>query len=117
MLPSRKIHFVLFCRLTAFVVKSFSEAKPFTFIDDNVINRAVNWLVNNQDPSGAFRETGNVIHKEMQVGDSSVCSTRGFCDTHLLSIGKVIHISDSTLTTGMLYVQNIMVTVSEIRVT
>ncbi|XP_064609434.1 CD109 antigen-like [Liolophura sinensis] len=54
--------------LTAFVVKSFSEAKPFTFIDDKVLNRAVDWLVNNQDPSGAFRETGNVIHTEMQGG-------------------------------------------------
>ena len=53
--------------LTAFVVKSFVQAKPYIFIDDDVVIKAVNWLVSQQNPNGTFKEPGRVIHKEMQV--------------------------------------------------
>ena len=53
--------------LTAFVVKSFVQAKPYIFVDDKVINKAIDWIRKNQDTDGTFKEPGRVIHKEMQV--------------------------------------------------
>ncbi|KAH3873347.1 hypothetical protein DPMN_036581 [Dreissena polymorpha] len=53
--------------LTAFVVKSFVQAKPYIFIDDAVISKSVTWLVSQQRPDGSFAEPGRVIHTEMQV--------------------------------------------------
>ena len=60
------IKFVL-TRLTAFVVKSFAQASDFTYIDINVMTRAIRWLLDRQTQSGDFTEPGIVIQKEMQV--------------------------------------------------
>ncbi|KAH3723811.1 hypothetical protein DPMN_049605 [Dreissena polymorpha] len=56
--------------LTAFVVKSFVQAKPYIFIDDAVISKSVTWLVAQQRPDGSFAEPGLVIHKDMQGGSA-----------------------------------------------
>jgi CD109 antigen len=53
--------------LTAFVLKSFVQAKPYIFVDDDVINKAVDFLIDQQNADGTFREPGNVLHKAMQV--------------------------------------------------
>jgi CD109 antigen len=56
--------------LTAFAIKSFMMAKQLKFdLDQNVIDRALVWLCDNQAPNGSFPEVGNVIHKDMQ-GDA-----------------------------------------------
>lgn len=57
--------------LTAFVVKSFSQASDFITIDENVVQKAVTWLVSQQNENGTFREPGRVLHKEMQGGSAS----------------------------------------------
>ncbi|XP_076447000.1 CD109 antigen-like [Babylonia areolata] len=54
--------------LTAFVAKTFHQAKPYVFIDDQVIVRALSWMVARQRPDGSFPEPGRVIHKNMQGG-------------------------------------------------
>jgi CD109 antigen len=48
--------------LTAFVVKSFFEAKKYILIDDNVVNNALSWLINQQSLNGRFPEVGRVSH-------------------------------------------------------
>ncbi|KAH3723828.1 hypothetical protein DPMN_049623 [Dreissena polymorpha] len=53
--------------LTAFVVKSFVQAKPYIFIDDAVISKSVTWLVAQQRPDGSFAEPGRVINNDMQA--------------------------------------------------
>ncbi|XP_052103755.1 CD109 antigen-like [Mytilus californianus] len=70
--------------LTAFVVKSFSQAADLTFIDINVMTKAIQWLIRQQDPSGAFNEPGIVIHKEMQGG--SVSSKRSLTAFVLIAL-------------------------------
>lgn len=58
--------------LTAFVVKSFSQARKFANIDNDVLNKSVKWLISQQqEKDGSFIEPGNVIHKEMQGGVNS----------------------------------------------
>lgn len=57
-------------RLTAFVTKSFHQAKKQIFIDDETIKRAIDWMVSRQNSDGSFPEPGRVIHKDMQVNTS-----------------------------------------------
>ncbi|XP_071165262.1 CD109 antigen-like [Mytilus edulis] len=58
--------------LTAFVVKSFAQAADLTYIDPNVIRRAVRFLVRNQNrTNGEYKEKGVVLNKGMQGGSAS----------------------------------------------
>ncbi|KAH3873335.1 hypothetical protein DPMN_036568 [Dreissena polymorpha] len=57
--------------LTAFVVKSFVQAKPYIFIDDAVISKSAKWLVDQQRADGSFAEPGRVIDTKMQGGSAS----------------------------------------------
>lgn len=57
--------------LTAYVVKSFAQAAEFTFIDTQVITKAIQWLLQQQTPNGDFSESGIFIKKEMQGGSTS----------------------------------------------
>ncbi|XP_052103753.1 CD109 antigen-like [Mytilus californianus] len=70
--------------LTAFVIKSFSQAVSFTYIDINVITKAVQWIIEQQETSGAFNEPGIVLHKEMQGG--SVSSKRSLTAFVLIAL-------------------------------
>lgn len=51
--------------LTAFVVKSFSQASPFMFIDRADLNKSINWFKSKQTFNGCFpvvcSELQNVI--------------------------------------------------------
>ncbi|XP_048758952.2 CD109 antigen-like isoform X2 [Ostrea edulis] len=57
--------------LTAFVAKSFHQAKSHIFIDDETLQRAIDWMISRQNADGSFPEPGRVIHKNMQGGSAS----------------------------------------------
>ncbi|EEC12664.1 thioester-containing protein, putative [Ixodes scapularis] len=57
--------------LTAFVLKSFVQAVPYTSVDPAVLENATRWLVERQKPDGSFEEPGEVIYKPMQSGAGS----------------------------------------------
>ncbi|KAI8799062.1 TEP-4 [Biomphalaria glabrata] len=52
--------------LTAFVTRVFKQAKAHIYIDDEVLIKAIQWMVSKQNANGSFPEPGNVIHKNMQ---------------------------------------------------
>ena len=54
--------------LTAFVARSFQQAKDFITIDQDIISGAVDWLINNQAENGSFPEVGKVFDRELQGG-------------------------------------------------
>ncbi|KAL4229795.1 hypothetical protein ACF0H5_010186 [Mactra antiquata] len=56
--------------LTAFVMKSFVQARPYIYIDPEVIKQSIDWLLARYTKSGLFNEPGNVIHKDMQFEGS-----------------------------------------------
>ncbi|KAI0217488.1 CD109 antigen [Lamellibrachia satsuma] len=58
--------------LSAFVVKSFHQAKPYIFIDTNLIDKTLGWIIDRQNSNGSFSEPsgGRVIHTDMQGGSS-----------------------------------------------
>ncbi|XP_067949555.1 CD109 antigen-like [Watersipora subatra] len=57
--------------LTAFVVKSFQQAKSFIFVDEEIISKAVGWIIRRQNSDGSFPEPGRIIHKGMTGGGAS----------------------------------------------
>lgn len=54
--------------LTAFVIKSFIQAKQVVEIDQKVIDKGIEWLLNRQKSDGSFNEPGEVHFKAMQGG-------------------------------------------------
>uniref|UniRef100_A0A0A9X507 CD109 antigen n=1 Tax=Lygus hesperus TaxID=30085 RepID=A0A0A9X507_LYGHE len=56
--------------LTAFVAKSFKQAKKFTNIEDSAIIEPLRWIASKQNENGSFSEVGHVSHKAMQGGGS-----------------------------------------------
>lgn len=65
--------FICRSRLTAFVVKSFGQARPFIYIDDSVMEKATDWMISRQNADGSFPEPGRVIHTNMQVRKNGSC--------------------------------------------
>lgn len=52
-------HFVHF-RLTAFVVKSFSRAKSYIYIDHVSMGKSIEFMLSRQQKDGSFEESGSV---------------------------------------------------------
>jgi CD109 antigen len=57
--------------LTAFVVRSFQDAKRYIFIDDVIVKKSVKFLLKQQKENGEFQEAGEVHHKAMQGGSGA----------------------------------------------
>ena len=67
--------FLSWDRLTAFVLRSFAQAKTYIpkTVDMDILNSAVEFLFTRQNRgNGLFFEQGRVIHDEMQVRGWSV---------------------------------------------
>ncbi|KAK3607708.1 hypothetical protein CHS0354_016732 [Potamilus streckersoni] len=81
--------------LTAFVLKSFVQARTYIYIDNDVINKAVDWLLKQQNINGTFNEPGQVLHKEMQGGSTAGArSLTSFVLVALLETSKVPGMED-----------------------
>lgn len=59
--------FFVFNRLTAFVLKSFAQAREFIEIDNNVLAEAKRWILRKQTKDGCFPSVGTLHHKAMKV--------------------------------------------------
>lgn len=76
------------CRLSAFVVHCFQQAKAKNYIpvDDVKMAATIYWILNHQNENGSFSEppNGRVIHTDMQVCQhrcSLQPSISAFCGT------------------------------------
>ena len=59
----------VFCfRLTAFVLQSFAQARPWIDIDEKLIKKSSNWLLKIQDSYGCFPKVGALHNKAMAGG-------------------------------------------------
>ncbi|XP_031782380.1 alpha-1-macroglobulin isoform X1 [Nasonia vitripennis] len=54
--------------LTAFVVKSFAQARSIIQIDERDLKLSVKWIVRRQLENGCFPVVGQVFHKDMKGG-------------------------------------------------
>ncbi|XP_068236577.1 alpha-1-inhibitor 3-like isoform X6 [Palaemon carinicauda] len=60
--------------LTAFVLKSFAQARQYIQIDGNDIDMSRDWLKRKQMENGCFQSVGKVFHKGMKGGISGAGS-------------------------------------------
>ncbi|XP_076355649.1 pregnancy zone protein-like [Tachypleus tridentatus] len=74
--------------LTAFVAKSFVQAKKFITIDDSDLEKTYNWIVKQRREDGCFHSTGNVLHQAMKGGvEGSDQALTAYVLTSLLEYG------------------------------
>ncbi|XP_065357540.1 CD109 antigen-like isoform X6 [Calliphora vicina] len=52
--------------LTAYVARSFIQARKYITIDTDVIDQALEYVVSNQEKSGQFKQTGRLFHPAHQ---------------------------------------------------
>ncbi|XP_069837876.1 alpha-2-macroglobulin-like protein 1 [Dendropsophus ebraccatus] len=73
--------------LTAFVLKSFYQAKAYIFIDNNVLNQAMGWLSAQQEANGCFKRIGRLYNTAMKGGVENDISLSAYITVALLERG------------------------------
>jgi CD109 antigen len=74
--------------LTAFVLKSFSQAKDLMYIDDSVLEEAKEWITAHQNSDGSFDPVGFVHHQEMIGGLQGKTALTAYVATALMEAGE-----------------------------
>ncbi|KAL4237869.1 hypothetical protein ACF0H5_002579 [Mactra antiquata] len=70
--------------LSAFVLKSFHQAKAHIYIEDNILFRIARWIISYQRHDGSFRAIGSVHDTSLKGGSSSGDSLTAFVLISLL---------------------------------
>jgi CD109 antigen len=74
--------------LTAFVLKSFSQAKGLIYVDQQVLDQAAGWIMKQQKTDGSFEAVGFVHHQEMLGGLSGKDALTAYVATALTEAGE-----------------------------
>jgi CD109 antigen len=74
--------------LTAFVLKSFSEAKGIIYIDDTVLNNATKWIVSHQNSDGSFDPVGFLVHQDLLGGLKGKDALTAYTAVALMKAGE-----------------------------
>uniref|UniRef100_A0A8C0XBL4 Alpha-2-macroglobulin n=1 Tax=Castor canadensis TaxID=51338 RepID=A0A8C0XBL4_CASCN len=72
--------------LTAFVLKSFAQARAFIFIDETHIAQALNWLSEKQKDNGCFTSSGSLFNNAMKGGVEDEVTLSAYVAIALLEI-------------------------------
>ncbi|XP_027487299.1 alpha-2-macroglobulin-like [Corapipo altera] len=72
--------------LTAFVLKSFAQARPHIFIDEKHIQDALIWLTQKQKDNGCFRSSGTLLNNAMKGGVNDEITLTAYITIALLEI-------------------------------
>ncbi|XP_078507565.1 alpha-2-macroglobulin-like protein 1 isoform X2 [Lissotriton helveticus] len=99
--------------LTSFVAKCFSQVKAYIFVDDTVIDAAVNWLRLHQNmTTGCFQSVGKLFHSSMKGGVNDEISLSAYITAALLQMGKTT--SDPIVSKGLTCLINALPSVSSV---
>ena len=74
--------------LTAFVLKSFAQARDLIFIDDAILDEAIDWLKSYQNSDGSFEPVGFVHHQEMLGGLKGKTALTAYTAIALMEAGE-----------------------------
>ncbi|XP_018414406.1 PREDICTED: CD109 antigen-like [Nanorana parkeri] len=92
--------------LSAFVFRCFLQAQPFIYINPDVLNQTVEWLVQYQDiNTGIFSEPGHVIHYELQGGLNGPVTLTAYILTALLEDSYYSHRYESRIQKAVQYLE------------
>ncbi|XP_022096480.1 pregnancy zone protein-like [Acanthaster planci] len=74
--------------LTAFVMRSFAQAKRYIYIDQEDLDKSTAWLRKQQrDSDGCFESRGRVIHKDMKGSVNDVTTLTAYVIISLIEAG------------------------------
>ncbi|XP_050189677.1 ovostatin-like [Myiozetetes cayanensis] len=73
--------------LTAFVYKSFAQAKRYIYIDDNVQSQTLIWLASKQKSDGCFENAGSHFNNALKGGEEVEYSLTAYVVAALLEAG------------------------------
>jgi CD109 antigen len=74
--------------LTAFVLKTFSQAQGLIYVDPQVLNSAQGWITQHQNADGSFDPVGFVHHQEMMGGLTGKNALTAYVAIALLEAGE-----------------------------
>ena len=74
--------------LTAFVLKTFSQAKDLMYIDQSVLDSAAAWIVSHQLTDGSFEPVGFLHHQELLGGLSGKTALTAYVTIALMEAGE-----------------------------
>jgi CD109 antigen len=74
--------------LTAFVLKTFAQARDLMFIDEDVLDKAREWISEQQRPDGSFEAVGFVHHEDMMGGVHGKMALTAYVAIALLEAGE-----------------------------
>lgn len=72
--------------LTAFVVKSFAQARAHIYVDDDDLKISMRWITKKQLENGCFPLVGKVFHKDMKGGLSGDTTSAALTAYVLISL-------------------------------
>ncbi|XP_055973386.1 pregnancy zone protein-like [Sorex fumeus] len=72
--------------LTAFVLKTFAQARAYTFIDKEHINQALTWLSQKQKYNGCFQSSGMLLNNAIKGGVKDEVTLSAYIAIALLEI-------------------------------
>ncbi|NXV95432.1 A2ML1 protein, partial [Calonectris borealis] len=73
--------------LTAFVLKSFGQARAYVAIEEQHITDALRWLRKKQRETGCFRSVGKLFNNALQGGVSDELSLSAYVTAAMLELG------------------------------
>ncbi|NXN31178.1 A2ML1 protein, partial [Nycticryphes semicollaris] len=73
--------------LTAFVLKSFGQARAYVAIEERHITDALHWLQKQQQKKGCFRSVGKLFNNALQGGVSDELSLSAYVTAAILELG------------------------------
>ncbi|NWT94212.1 A2ML1 protein, partial [Urocynchramus pylzowi] len=73
--------------LTAFVLKSFGQARAYVAIEERHITDALQWLQQRQKKSGCFHSVGKLFNNALQGGVSDELSLSAYVTAAMLELG------------------------------
>ncbi|XP_034611571.1 alpha-2-macroglobulin-like protein 1 isoform X3 [Trachemys scripta elegans] len=74
--------------LTAFVLKSFGQARPYISINEKHLEDALRWLQHHQLENGCFRSVGKLLNNALQGGVVDELSLSVYITAALLELGQ-----------------------------
>ncbi len=76
--------------LTAFVLKSFSQAVDLIYIDDSILDEAQDWITAHQNADGSFDPVGFICHQEIMGGLQGKNALTAYVAIALLEAGEKV---------------------------
>ncbi|XP_075072194.1 alpha-2-macroglobulin-like [Mixophyes fleayi] len=98
--------------LTAFVVKSFSKARQYIFIDENHLTQSSSWLYQKRMSNGCFRNVGQLFQSDLKGGVEDDISLSAYVTIALLEAG--VSIEDPLIRGAMSCLGNATVNVKNV---